>query len=372
MDHESPPQSPLSDIDSERFDYDTDDPYTGNPPSMPPAKRQKLEFDDTLSISSDSSAEVPNSPSNRFDDDDVHEQVTICTWVDCDAGDLENMDRLVEHIHNEHIDLRGKKYTCEWADCPRIGMQHASAYALKAHMRSHTREKPFYCTLPECDRAFTRSDALAKHHRTVHETEALRPSDPIPKSMSGHKSQRTKTNTKEDRSQSEGNAPGASATNGTTSGHAPGSTGWTTSYPPELGFTAEEEARGPKELYYLLRQQIEWAEEEAEDLRKQSEAMEELRKKEWMEKEILLEHVIEVDRDWQERRLLVLQGAADLPSADVIKAAALREKSGSFSAGSTGFPAPGSPVMIQPSSPSPMVKVESQRDNVEALTGMRD
>ena len=33
----------------------------------------------------------------------------------------------------------------------------------------------------ECDRSFTRSDALAKHMRTVHETEALRPSDPVPK-----------------------------------------------------------------------------------------------------------------------------------------------------------------------------------------------
>lgn len=158
MDQESPPPSPLSDIDSERFDYDTDDPYAaGIPPNMPPAKRQKLDetynsavpkFDDTVSISSDSSGEVPASPSNRFDDDDVHEQVTICTWRGCPVGDLGNMDRLVEHIHNEHIEGRSKKYTCEWSDCGRIGMAHASAYALKAHMRSHTREKPFYCTLP--------------------------------------------------------------------------------------------------------------------------------------------------------------------------------------------------------------------------------
>lgn len=64
-------------------------------------------------------------------------------------------------------------------------MPHASGYALRAHMRSHTKEKPFFCALPECDRSFTRSDALAKHMRTVHETEALRPSDPVPRGHTG-------------------------------------------------------------------------------------------------------------------------------------------------------------------------------------------
>ena len=94
------------------------------------------------------------------------------------------MDNLVDHIHDVHIGQRQKKYSCEWEKCARKGMPHASGYALRAHMRSHTREKPFYCQLPECDRSFTRSDALAKHMRTVHETEALRPSDPVPKNHS--------------------------------------------------------------------------------------------------------------------------------------------------------------------------------------------
>jgi uncharacterized Zn-finger protein len=54
----------------------------------------------------------------------------------------------VQHLHNEHIGSRQKRYSCEWIDCTRKGQTHASAYALRAHMRSHTREKPFYCTLP--------------------------------------------------------------------------------------------------------------------------------------------------------------------------------------------------------------------------------
>lgn len=162
----------------------------------------------TSSISSDTSGDVPNSPSfahlssthplstayanttsaGGADDEPSGrdaEQVTICKWDACNAGDLGNMDALVSHIHDAHIGAKRQKYSCEWEGCTRKGMPHASGYALRAHMRSHTREKPFYCALPECDRSFTRSDALAKHMRTVHETEALRPSDPVPRGHSG-------------------------------------------------------------------------------------------------------------------------------------------------------------------------------------------
>lgn len=100
-------------------------------------------------VSSDTSGDIPSSPINaRLDEEDFQEQVTFCAWEGCDAGDLGNMDKLVEHIHNDHIESRQKKYTCEWNGCNRKSMAHASGYALKAHMRSHTREKPFYCYLP--------------------------------------------------------------------------------------------------------------------------------------------------------------------------------------------------------------------------------
>lgn len=102
-----------------------------------------------IDVSSDSSGDIPSSPINvRLEEDDFQEQVTVCAWEGCKAGDLGNMDKLVEHIHNDHIEGRQKKYTCEWIGCNRKSMPHASGYALKAHMRSHTREKPFYCYLP--------------------------------------------------------------------------------------------------------------------------------------------------------------------------------------------------------------------------------
>jgi len=111
----------------------------------------------TASISSDTDGDIPNSPSfagvlgNSQDDDytgQSNDQVTVCRWDGCSAGDLKNMDGLVQHLHFEHIGSRQKRYSCEWTDCSRKGQTHASAYALRAHMRSHTREKPFYCTLP--------------------------------------------------------------------------------------------------------------------------------------------------------------------------------------------------------------------------------
>jgi uncharacterized Zn-finger protein len=163
----SPPSqisSPLSEQGSDQFEESEYYRPEMGESTHPPAKRQRVgessmrgtplgqEFESAAfsTISSDTDGEVPQSPgASRADDDEpVHEQVTVCAWDGCDEGEFGNMDKLVEHIHNDHIEGRQKKYTCEWEDCSRKSMPHASGYALRAHMRSHTREKPFYCALP--------------------------------------------------------------------------------------------------------------------------------------------------------------------------------------------------------------------------------
>lgn len=154
----SPLGSPLSSVPSEDDPFDADQEED----TMPASKRQKTGYnsmratptilpvaEDEAYMSPDTDGEMPEvEPNSRMDDDDIHEQVTTCAWTGCAAGNLKNMDRLVEHIHAEHIETRQKKYTCEWSDCLRKSHPHASGYALKAHMRSHTKEKPFYCALP--------------------------------------------------------------------------------------------------------------------------------------------------------------------------------------------------------------------------------
>lgn len=121
-------------------------------PSSPPPHITAPPLDDEDELSEDTDGSVPASPHHHpgmsQEDDFGQDQVTVCKWEGCEAGDLENMDNLVEHLHEDHIGTRQKKYSCEWSDCSRKGIPHASGYALRAHMRSHTREKPFYCTLP--------------------------------------------------------------------------------------------------------------------------------------------------------------------------------------------------------------------------------
>lgn len=140
--------------------------------------------------------------------------------------------------------------------------------------------------------------------RTVHETEALRPSDPVPKSMQPAKGARIKLILK----QQNPNDPQSSQSPSLgpqpdlfTSEDASTYTKLSQSL-----FTEAEMASDPKELYRLLRRQVHWAEEENDELRRTCETVEAIRKNEWMDKEILLEQVLQSERDYQERKMAVL------------------------------------------------------------------
>ncbi|GMM32171.1 hypothetical protein DAMA08_049160 [Martiniozyma asiatica (nom. inval.)] len=95
-----------------------------------------------------------------------------CQWLDCQQS-FPELDVLVHHISDSHVIARKSTsdYICLWDGCPRHGTPQHSRFALISHIRTHTSEKPFFCIFPECLKAFTRSDALLKHLKTVHSVE---------------------------------------------------------------------------------------------------------------------------------------------------------------------------------------------------------
>ncbi|THV03913.1 hypothetical protein K435DRAFT_962246 [Dendrothele bispora CBS 962.96] len=108
----------------------------------------------------------PTEPSASRPSSPISDSVK-CQWEDCGIV-FTHLPSLIDHIHKEHIGVHKSTYTCEWVTCHRRGISQTSRFALLSHIRSHTGEKPFICSLPQCDKSFTRSDALAKHMRLQH------------------------------------------------------------------------------------------------------------------------------------------------------------------------------------------------------------
>ena len=175
--------------------------------------------------------------------------------------------------------------------------------------------------------------------RTVHETEALRPSDPIPKSMQPliKSGTRLKLVIKQNQGQSEPQGLSPVPKPSYPEFPNPSSTSDIDQLTPlsnEIGFTPDELVYSPKELWRLLRRKLHWAEEESDALRRECEIVEGIRDKEWVEKELLLDQVIKKEVGWHKMREIVL---ATLPSAEELRARALAQVDGTAATAGTSL-----------------------------------
>ncbi|KAG1895294.1 uncharacterized protein F5891DRAFT_1059403 [Suillus fuscotomentosus] len=123
--------------------------------------------DETPDVQPSASRTGSPGPLNAEHGEAAGSDTMTCLWDDCGVV-FSHLPSLIEHIHTTHIGVHKSNYTCEWATCNRRGLAQTSRFALISHIRSHTGEKPFICSRPECDKSFTRSDALAKHMRLQH------------------------------------------------------------------------------------------------------------------------------------------------------------------------------------------------------------
>ena len=131
--------------------------------------------------------------------------------------------------------------------------------------------------------------------RTVHETEQLRPSDPVPRNYnSAHfKPQRLKLTLKPPTAEKgEGDS---NATLSPPPDEQDEEVATIYEYPADVTFSEEELLMPPSQLFRLLRRKVNWSEQRGEILAAEVGVLETKQREEWLAKELVLTNLMEAE-----------------------------------------------------------------------------
>ncbi|KAK3809123.1 MAG: hypothetical protein J3Q66DRAFT_288239, partial [Benniella sp.] len=79
---------------------------------------------------------------------------------------FDTMKKLNEHVTDNHIGSGKASYSCDWQGCHRQQKPFTKRHKMYNHLRTHTGERPFKCSVPGCDKKFSRPDSLTTHTKT--------------------------------------------------------------------------------------------------------------------------------------------------------------------------------------------------------------
>jgi hypothetical protein len=88
-----------------------------------------------------------------------------CRWAGCNEIFF-SLEDLIHHVGQVHIGSGKPGYVCEWEGCTRGDKPFTKRHKMYNHLRTHTGERPYQCSIEGCGKRFSRPDSLSTHIKT--------------------------------------------------------------------------------------------------------------------------------------------------------------------------------------------------------------